>query len=573
MTLPPAIRPTCAWPALPYILLVLGACSPAPASDPELDVSADSGPELSPEDDAEVVLRVHLDARTQRVGRLIGWNVGSSSRYAPPDDARHPEWRTDAVVEAVTRLGAVRAANGDRPYIRFSGLQIDGQLGADGYHFWDFADPDAPPAPGDNMSPLQTMALVDETDAEPLIMLNFGSGTSAEAANYVQYLAGTDAAAPMVAARHAAGREQPWPTDLFEVGNEIYESWNTGYSETGAYSYANPAAANGGDPAWYGRPASRVEDYAARALEYIDAVLAVHAGARFYIPLTQGTWSGWGGPDVALPPMAALLEHPSVAGVVVHQYTLDDGVLGYGAAYGQDAWVLASADFFRPRYEALRVSLSELDRPEPLELAITEYHSVANIDLLRYVGPTPAAALGLADMLMLYAELGVERAMQHMSLHLSLDADKLSRSWHVPFALDGDVLVDRPTYTITRLFADHLYRDLVAIDAVRMPTAVYDSIDQPFDYAIVHAAAFVSEAGDAGSVMLLNRDLASEHTVSLAFPDGWSVRSATRVAPAELWRDVDEVPLAVEDAAFEAHGARVSLTLPPHSFTAMQLER
>lgn len=571
--------------ALACIVIVVSACSATPSSiagpdaqpdavqDASPDSRPDSGPDVEIDDDAEIVLKIDFSARRQRVGRLIGWNIGSSSLYAAADDARHPEWRTDALVDAVGRLRDVRAANGDRPTVRFSGLQIDGQLGNDGYHFWDFADPQAPPAPDDNMSPAEYMAIVDEVQADPVIMLNFGSGTAAEAADYVQYLAGTDSGAPMVAARQAAGRAEPWPTDIFEVGNEIYENWNTGYSATGNYSYANPKAVNGGDPDWYGRPASDVANYAARALEYIAAVLAVHPKARFYIPLTQATWDAWGGPEVALPHLKGVLEHPAVAGVVVHQYTLDDGVLGHGATYEQDAWVLASADFFRPLYQALRASLATFDRAEPLELTVTEYHAVANIDFLRLVGPTPAAALGIADALMLYAELGVELAMQHMSLHLELDADKLSSSWHVPFALDGGVLVNRPTYTITRLFADHLDRDLVETVAVRMPTAAYTTAEGPFSYAIVHAAAFVSEDGDSGSVMLLNRDLERPRTVSLVFPAGWSAISAQRLAPPDLWSDVDATPLPVEAAPFDARSDGISLTLPPHSFTAIQVER
>ena len=550
------------WVAVTFTLLgcVLLAPGCSDASEPTYEGS-------------DVVLKVHFDEPERPVGRLIGWNVGSSSHYAPEGDPRHPEWRTPNLVEAVRRLHDVRAANGDRPYVRFSGLQIDGSLGKDGYHFWDFADPSAPVSEDDNVSPVEYMAIVSEVGADPAVTLNFGSGTADEAARYVTYLTGTDDQDPLVAARAADGQTAPWPADFFEVGNEIYSSTNTGFSDTGAYSYANPDAMNGGDPPWFGRPAKKVEDFAARAEEYVAAVHAVDPQARLYIPLTQSSWDGWGGPDVALPKLKALLEMPAVAGVVVHQYTSTDGTLGYGVAYEQNAWPLASADFYRPRYEALQRALAAMGRTVPLELAITEYHTVANVDPLNLVGPTPAAALGLADELMLFAEVGVSVAMQHMTLALGLDQDALSSSWHVPFALGGGALVNRPTYTVTKLVADHLYRELVRTEAVRMPTLRFEDIDQPFDYDLVHAASFVSADAQAASTLLLNRDLDAARVVSVVAPAGWSAASATRVAPADLWENVDDVRVTAEDAPFEQHGRELRLTLPPHSFTAVTWAR
>jgi hypothetical protein len=478
-------------------------------------------------------------------------------------------------MEAVGRLHDVRAANGDRPYVRFSGLQIDGALGKDGYHFLDFADPEAPVSSDDNVSPVEYMAIVSEMDADPAVTLNFGSGTAAEAADYVHYLTGTGGGDPLTAARQAAGRDAPWPADFFEIGNEIYSSTNTGYKDAGSpylYSYANPEAPNGGDPPWYGRPAKNVDDFAARAQAYVEAASAVHPEARFYIPLTQSMFNGWGGPEVALPHLTTLLQMPAVAGVVVHQYTSTDGNLGHAVAIGQNAWPLASADFYRPLYTKLRTDLDALDRAEPLELAITEYHTVANVDMSG-VGSTPAVALGLADELMLFAEVGVDVAMQHMSLALGLGADALSKSFHVPFTVEDGVLVNRPTYTMTKLIADHLYRDRVETDATRMPTLGFEDIGKPFDYDIVHAASFASEDGAKGSTMFLSRDLDRERVVSVVVPKGWSVVSATHLAPSDLWANIDEVQVNAEDAPFEQHDGELRLTLPPHSFTAVQWVR
>ncbi|MGB5810333.1 MAG: hypothetical protein WBG86_07380, partial [Polyangiales bacterium] len=266
--------------------------------------------------DADVVFLVDFEQSSHRVGRLIGWNIGAGSRYSPEGGARHPEWRTAETIEALRRLSSVRPANGDRPVVRFSGLQIDGAVGLDGYHFFDFADPQSTPTAADNVAPFEYMAMIDEIDADPLIMLNFGSGTASEAATYARHLVATDPQDPFVAARAFWGNDEPWAVTLYEVGNEVFLPFNTGYSATGDYSYANPDAQNGGDPNWSGRPSSSPDDYADRAMEYVDAVLAVQPSARFYIPLTQSNWQSWGGPAQSLPFLRDLLERPEVVGVV-----------------------------------------------------------------------------------------------------------------------------------------------------------------------------------------------------------------------------------------------------------------
>lgn len=520
--------------------------------------------------DSDVIVDIDFAAPSHPVGRLIGWNVGSSSLYSPKDSKRHPEWRTPELIEAVKRLSTVRAANGDRPFVRFSGLQIDGIRGNDGYHFWHFANPDAPVSADDNVGPLEYMAIVDEVDADPMVTLNFGTGTASEAAEYVSYLNGTDQSDPMVSARLASGREQPWPAHEFEIGNEIYYDSNTGYRSSG-YSYANPDASNGGDPAWYGKPARDVENYTARAVEYVNTVLEADAKATFYIPLMQSTWDAWGGPAVALPKMKALFEHPAVRGAVVHQYTYDDGIMGFRVKSEFDEWLIASADFYRPKYEELRTLLAQFERDTPLEIALTEYHSVANVvDFNGEFGPTPMAALGIADQLMMYAELNVERAMQHLSLALSMDNDDLSRSWHVPFGIDGSRIVNRPSFLMTHLIAEHLHRHVVSAKAVKMPREDFGPM---FEYDVVHATAFVSESSKQGSVLLLNRDLEGARSVTMSVPKGWTVKTARKIAPEDVWAHFDEIELEVQDAEFQVQGESVRVVLPPHSFVALQFER
>ncbi len=519
--------------------------------------------------DADVVLDVDFDDRSHRVGKLIGWNIGAGSRYSPPDGQRHPEWRTEETRESLRRLSEVRPANGDRPIVRFSGLQIDGAIGLDGYHFFDFADPESEPMDSDNVAPFEYMAMIDEVDADPLIMFNFGSGTAMEARAYVRHLVGTDEADPFVAARRFWGRDAPWPVTLYEIANEIYEPFNTGYLALGTYSYANPDAANGGDPPWFGKPASSAQNYADRASEYIDRVLAAQPSARFYIPLTQSTWTGWGGPEQSLPMLAPLLERPEVVGVVVHQYIIDDGQTAHGWKKAEDAWLLSSGDFYRPLFIELRPMLDALDRAEPLELTVTEYLGAA----LDPMGSVYAADLSVSDMLMLYAEVGVDVALEHMTLAEDPAADPIVRDWHKPFFNREGAVLNRPALEITKLFAEHLWHDVVNIVPVESPTEYQRLGDSGYEYDLVRSVAFVSEDEAHGSVMLLNRDLEDAQTVEIVVREGDRVAGVRGVAPDDVWIDTLEFAAEVVSVPFEQTGERVRVTLPPHSFTAIAVER
>jgi hypothetical protein len=89
----------------------------------------------------------------------------------------------------------------------------------------------------------------------------------------------------------------------------------------------------------------------------------------------------------------------------------------------------------------------------------------------------------------------------------------------------------------------------------------------------VRSVAFVSDDGESGSVILLNRDLEQERTVEIVVGGGDSVASARGIAPHDVWIDTLEVAGEVKAIPFEQAGSRVRLTLPPHSLTALAVER
>lgn len=73
--------------------------------------------------------------------------------------------------------------------------------------------------------------------------------------------------------------------------------------------------------------------------------------------------------------------------------------------------------------------------------------------------------------------------------------------------------------------------------------------------------------------MLLNRDLEKERVVSIVVPKGWAVVSSTRLAPSDLFANIDEVKIQIEDAPFERDEGALRLILPSHSFTAVKWVR
>lgn len=576
----PALVATIVW-------IVLAACcaqrsdesdhvAPSADSAPRPDVELRDVPSDVDTDSAPVVLAVNFAGPTTETGRLIGWNIGRGTYYAPEGDPLHPEWRTPAMVEAIRRLATVRTADGRPPLVRFSGLQIDGMLGGDGYHFWDFVRPDRAVSVDDNMASFEYHAIMDEIGGDGLVTLNFGSGTALEAAAYVRHLNSTDPDDAMAGARRYWGYESPWNHTTFEIGNEVFGWWNTAYSQTGRFSYANPQAENGGDPAWHHKPAEDPANYAARALRYIQAVLAVEPRARFWVPLSQASMDAWGGTTEAIAALAELLAHPAVEAVVIHQYQVDDAaVFGFWDKNSSEL-LLAGGDLFAPLYETLREELDALPRVEPLRIAVTEYHVAGAFSRFRFTrGDQPVVGLGIADMLIAYANLGIDAACQHMALAFGEDAegrDALVERWYNPFRVGArGELVNMPSFEVTNLIAGAMLGRTVPVRSLRMTSRSYSFEQTALDYTSVTATAFVNAPGTRGSIVLLNRVQDANTQVDVKIDRDARVTGAALYAPTSLESDATGVYRAA-DAVFVQVGTRVTLDLPPHSLTVLRVE-
>lgn len=557
--------------------LVLG-CGGVPAPETTFGVgggigggSTTSGEELAI-GDAHAVLDFTKPGAP--VGDLIGWNIGRGTLYGPEGDPLHPEWRTPVRVAAAQALAEVRPGHGRAPLMRFSGLQIDGVDGGDGYHFYRFVAPGHAPAADDMMASFEYFALIHEVDAGPIVTLNFGSGTAIEAAAYVTHLNGADPDDANVAARTHWGADQPYRQTQFELGDESYEPRNTGHVDSGAYSYANPEALHGGDPPWHGRPSASAADYAARALEYVAAVRAVEPEARFWVPLSRGSMAAWGGVEAATAALAPLWNEPAVAGAVIQHYLADDA-----PTLGVDdpnylLFALAGTEVFRPGFARVRAAL-DAARPG-LELVVTEYHVAGAASHETYTRTMEAAVgLGVANMLIFYAQLGVDAACQQLALEFEAlndaDRDPLLEPWYNPFRKGpDDTAAPMASYVTTRLIGEHLLERAAPLDFSRQ--VFEDMFVKPgvLEIPLVHAAAFVDPAGEVGSLVALHRDLRDSHTLTLDLPVGWTATAAVQWAPWRADHNTMYEPVAVEAIAWAQEGERVKVTLPPHSLVALR---
>jgi len=236
---------------------------------------------------------------------------------------------------------------------------------------------------------------------------------------------------------------------------------------------------------------------------------------------------------------------------------------------------LGGSELFRSRFEELRTRLVALARAEPLELALTEYHVADGFSRGKFLlGDTAAVGLGLADMLVLFAQLGVEHACQHLSLAFGDTQELLLESWYNPFLADaGGDLIERPAYTVTRLFANMLLPREGELVAVKAPATSVAFAEQSQTYPLVHAAAFASADGREGSLFLLHRDLHQSLTATFDLEEGFAVVEARLWAPTRFDQDASQSAIAVVDSPFRLRGRRVQVVIPPHSVLALRVRR
>lgn len=79
------------------------------------------------------------------------------------------------------------------------------------------------------------LAFCENVGCEPMICINFGSGTPKEAADWVEYCNG-DANTPYGKLRAQNGHPEPYNVKYWDIGNEIFGEWEIGHSSAGDYA-------------------------------------------------------------------------------------------------------------------------------------------------------------------------------------------------------------------------------------------------------------------------------------------------------------------------------------------------
>ena len=200
----------------------------------------------------------------------------------------HPEWRTPERVLAAARLREIVAPAGPRPYVRFSGLQIDGVSGGTATTSGIRCDPIGRLwRPTTWRRGLRALAKKKSTPSQR--HLNSVSGTAQK-----QPTTRATSRAPIPKIRtwrrvFELGARSRTPGKFRDRKRSI-RILEHRRQQCGRVFLRQPTAANGGEPAWRGKHASSAVDFAARALEYVRAVQPCSPAPGFGT-LSRETWT------------------------------------------------------------------------------------------------------------------------------------------------------------------------------------------------------------------------------------------------------------------------------------------
>ncbi len=153
-------------------------------------------------------------------------------RNTHPGDPRGPWSLRGEIVEHVRELMP--------PVIRWpGGLYADGYNWRDGIgpararplsrnRYWSRYGPATRVLDPNVFGSDEYMELMNELGAEPYVNVNFGTGSAAEAARWVEYMNG-DPGTIEGSRRGSYGREKPWGVRTWGIGNEMYGMWALGH--------------------------------------------------------------------------------------------------------------------------------------------------------------------------------------------------------------------------------------------------------------------------------------------------------------------------------------------------------
>jgi alpha-N-arabinofuranosidase len=382
------------------------------------------------------------------------------------------------------------------------------------------------------------LAYCAELGTEPYCCLNMGTGTLTEALAWVEYC-NSARNTYWAGRRRENGRDEPYRVRYWALGNEMYGEWQVGQLSA--------------------------EEYVRESTRWARAIRMLDPEAKL-IGCGETGWTEWD--RVVIDGLAGLVDYHSV-----HLYTGSADYWANVLAPHQAERAIASAGALLDRAAYLRGLAG------PAAIAYDEWnvwYRTMTVDLAeRY---THADALAVATYLNIFVRNCSRVRMANLAQMVNAIAPIVAtpdgaavQPIYYPFLLHARAALDLAVDT-------HVDGGLVPPDASRWrPEASHwpHRVDDLGPFTLVDAAASVSADRRRVAVTLVNRSLAAEPAQLLlrdAAFDGAAVITTLTAGGADDARPMPDVAAAHLATGREpAHGAVLALTLPPQSFSVIEV--
>lgn len=395
------------------------------------------------------------------------------------------------------------------------------------------------------------MDFADQIGSEVFISVNMGSGTPAEAAEWLEYMT-TNQPSTLGKLRAANGRKEPWKIKYLGLGNEM---WGCGGGLSG-------------------------DEYTAEMKRFATLVRNLNPAQNAEIPIYRVPESMR---RIAVGPDAGKTEYTesvmkawsqrvnswSIEGLSLHFYSAGPGgiVTAPSTGFGEKDYAYLLKDTLRidGMIAAHSAIMDKYDPKREVPLVVDEWGA--------WLRPLPGLPL------MFLKQQNSQRDAVLASLNLNIFARHSDRVKMANIAqmvnviqsmilTDGDKMVLTPTY--------HVYKMYVPFqDATLVPVKLQTGIYKEGDISLPQTDAIAARGKD-GSLYLAVTNLDPRHNVTVTVQAGKGVGSATGetlTAPKVDTVNSFDTPNAVVPARFAATAkmGRLELDLPAKSVTVVRL--
>jgi len=381
------------------------------------------------------------------------------------------------------------------------------------------------------------LAYCAELGTEPYICLNMGTGTLAEALEWVEYC-NSALDTSWAQRRRANGRSEPYRVRYWALGNEMYGDWQVGQLTA--------------------------EEYVREATRWARAIRKLDPEAKL-VGCGETGWSEWD--RVVIDGLAGLVDYHSV-----HLYTGSDDYWANVLQPHAAERAIAAAGALLDRAAYLR------DLAHPAAIAYDEWnvwYRTMTVDLAeRY---THADALAVATYLNIFVRNCDRVRMANLAQLVNAIAPIVAtpdgaaaQPIYYPFLLHARAALD--------FAADaHVDGEMVPADAARWPAEASRWPHRVADlgpFTLVDAAASVSADRRRLAVTLVNRSPEAEPArlvlCDAAFDGDATVTTLTAGRADDPWPLPGVQPAHLEAGGEPARGPVFAVTLPPQSFTVIE---